>query len=297
MADDTVTVTVTPDKPDESIPDDADLTQHAVELPGGGESKKFVPLGALQAERSAKQVVAERLKTLQAEVEQLRPVRQQLEQARPYLEALQRRPDLLQQALSQTAPSTRQTAASQQDDEALKYAERFELFDKSGQLDARRAREILDDTKQQIQAEVRQQIAPLAQQTAHDKAEGHRQWARGYVQSGQVSEEAYQAFVATVPDQVLANPQAAQAALMMAMGQTTFAGKGKPVTHASEDEGEPRVVLTESPGRREASVPALNLSPAMKAVLAARGKSEADLQKFVQKMNTRDTSKGVPLED
>jgi len=284
MADEVVNVTVEADEPV-----DPELEKHAVELPNSGKPAKFVPLGTLVNERKENGVLKGRLAALEKENAELRPVREKLADAAPAIRAMQARPDLMEHALKGTSPSTREEQPAG-DKEAEAYAKDLELFDTQGRPDTARARRILDRNKADVAAAVQKEVAPLRATTQHDKAEFHRNWAAGYVKSGQVSQEAFDAFVATVPDAIMADPKSAQAALMMAMGQTTFTGKGKPMPR----EDSPEVFETETPGRRETS-PTSQLSPAMRAVLTARGVSTAKFAEWEKKQNGRDVSRGVTL--
>lgn len=269
-------------------PTDAEVEASALTIPATAGTQKVVPLSSLIEERKAKQTLNTRVKELEAQAAQWEPVKRNLDAAAPMIEAMRRRPDLVQQAMSNTAPSTRDEQPAD-DKAAEQYAKDLELYDGQGRPDTARARRIIDANKKEIAAAVSAQVEPLRAGTAKDKAQAHRNWAHGFVGKGLITQAAYDTYIGSVPDGVLADPRSAQAALAMARGVSAgFEEKAK-------DDDDPEVVLTESPGRRQ-STAQTQLSPSMLRVLSDRGKSAADFHKFEKDLAGVDVSRGVPLE-
>lgn len=209
------------------------------------EGKKWAPVEALIAERERAARKTE--EKLRAEYEPLRAKASQADQLaadmarlQPHIEYLQKHPEVMQQAAQPDVPEV-------SNDEAEKYARRYELYTPTG-LDLTRAKQIIADNRaetRQIAKEAAQQaVAPYAQTTASAQARQNFVWAASQVGpdgAPLVDPQELAQMWADFPAELAANPQVARVILDAAVGASVRTGK-----RAVRSSHEP--VYTEAPG-------------------------------------------------
>src|SRR3990167_7812082 len=140
---------------------------------------KFVPLGAVIAERTQRKEATKQLAAKDAEIAALKPraeefdrVKATVSQALPLIEKMKNRPDLMAQ-LDQPVRQ-QETPKSLSDAEAIEYAKDFDLYTPDGKPDVDRAQRIA--AKHDAQADRRAQavLAPLQEQNAQQAAAAMR---------------------------------------------------------------------------------------------------------------------------
>lgn len=231
---------------DEQIPTGATVeSQPTVETEPEGtvevQGQKLVPLSALQAERQRARESTEQ--KLRAEYE---PTKQQLAAAEQRATQLQAQFDALQ---AQHAPKPLDIP-SVSDDEAEKYARRYELYTPNG-LDLSRAKQIIADnraetTKIATQA-AQEAVQPYAQSSAQQSSRQNFVWAaqqKGSDGQPLVDPRVLAEEWAKLPTELTAQPNVAQWVLRAAIGEAHLTGKRAPAAPAFEP------TFSEAPGGR-----------------------------------------------
>ena len=211
------------------------------------QGRKMVPVDALIAERerAAKKTEEkiraeyEPLKTKAAEADRLAA---DLNALRPHIDYLQKHPEVMQQPAKPDVPTV-------SDEEAEKYARRYELYTPTG-LDLTRAKQIIADNRaetRRIATEAAQQaVQPYAQTTATAQSRQNFVWAasqRGSDGGPLCDPQQLAQMWAEFPAELSANPEVARVILDAAVGASVRQGK-----RPQRAEQEP--LYSEAPGGR-----------------------------------------------
>lgn len=240
--------------------DDADIESSTQEIEVQGRKAQVVPAGALATERKARRDAAKENKALKEQLENATGRVSKLEgdiaQFTPIANAIRQRPDLMAQALGETAPSTRQTAGGSDsditDELAREIATEYELFDQQGQPDIARGRRAAARTRNMVRSMVDESVRPFQKATIADKAASNKATLAAYVKQGDISHASAQAVLGMVPDEILADPKVMSVLYYTAMGIDASQGKAPKRAAAGENgrEAPNAPIITESGGRR-----------------------------------------------
>jgi hypothetical protein len=240
--------------------DDADIESSTQEIEVQGRKSHVVPAGALAKERSARRTAAKENKALKEQLEtatgRVSKLESDITQFTPIAEAIRRRPDLMAQALGETAASTRQGTGGGDseitDELAREIAQEYELFDQQGQPDLARGRRAAARTRNMVRSMVDESVRPLRNATIADKAAANRGTLAAYVKQGDISQAAAQAVLGMVPDEILADPKVMAVLYYTALGIDASQGKAGKRAAAGENgrEAPSSPIHTESGGRR-----------------------------------------------
>ncbi len=223
-----MTEPVVPD-PTATVKSEPEPELETLAVESGG--KKLVPLEAvakLRAERRELKEKADRLAAVETELGQWKTYG---EQARPVLEHLKKaseaNPRFLDDLMGKKADP------DPPDPTLVELAKTLDLYDSRGQPDLARAQKIHEINQASLAKLIDAQVEPLKRTSAVDKAAAHYQWARAFrLPDGTKPDSKYIDWawsqLAQHPE-VAANPQAAQTALLYALGAERVAGaKVKP---------------------------------------------------------------------
>jgi hypothetical protein len=256
--------------------DDADIASSTQELEVQGRRGQYVPAGTLAEERKARRAATAKGKELETKLAEATGRVAKLEgdigQVLPIVNAIRLRPDLLQQALGQTQPSTRQTAGGDSeisDAVALEIAQEYELFDAQGQPDLARGRRAAARTRNMVRSMVDESVQPIRRQTVAAKAASNKATMGAYVRQGDVSQAAVDAAMGMVPDEMLADDNVMSVLYYVARGIDATTGKTAKPAKGVEAPSAP--LHTEGGGRRPAG--GGQLSDFETAVAKSRGLS------------------------
>lgn len=245
------------------VPTDTEVEEKAYQDERG---RQVVPMAAFLEQRNEAKGAKAKLAEVEEKAAKLEAWAQQWS---PYLTALAARPDLLQQALGQTAPSAATTTQPETDPEAEAFAREFDLFTPAGTLDVARAQRALKAVDARVERRVAREVEPVRLATEEAKAATLRQQAYAYAQqSGYAPRQALDQVLSMIPANLQADPSVMNLALVLARGIGTggtlplTAPAAGPLTPISEP------LVTEAPGRR-AGVP--TLSDLERKVAQARG--------------------------
>lgn len=209
------------------------------------QGQKFVPVSALVAERTrARDATEERLRKefepLKEKAAKTDQLAADLDALRPQLDYLREHPELFE---------PKPDAGPQiSDEEAEKYARRFELYTPTG-LDLKRAKHIIADNRTEMarvaHEAAQQAVQPALQATAQQVSRQNFIWAaqqHGVDGRALVDPAVLAAEWAKLPAELTARPEVAQHVLKAAIGEFAMSGKRQPAA----DDREP--VFTEVPG-------------------------------------------------
>lgn len=191
----------------------------AVEKNAKGES--VAPVADLIRYRKESKASKREVESMRSELEQLRGVKDTLAQYQPILQRIQQDPSILTRA---NAPAQREA----EDVEARELAEDLGFITADGGLDVSRARRVIDRMDQRNGKLVDQRMAPLAQTTASQTAEGHKHRAKATrMKDGSpvASDESIEQVFAMLPAELSANPQVAALLPIMAAGLDKMTGR------------------------------------------------------------------------
>lgn len=244
-------------------PDEQAAAEHAYMDQTG---KQVVPLATFLESKKQLKATEVRAKETEAKAQQLEAWAQQWQ---PYLSALANRPDLLQQALGQTAPSREATAQPQDDPEAEHLARELDLYTPQGQPDTARAARMLKVMDARVERRVQREVEPVKLASEEAKATALRQQAFDYVQrTGYAPPQALQQVLAMIPPALQGDANVMNLALVLARG--IGSGGTTPLTAPASGPMGPLTepLVTEAPGRRAGPAP---LSEMEQRVVANRG--------------------------
>jgi hypothetical protein len=239
--------------------DDAALEQETVEIEQHGQTQQLVPRGAVKREREKYKQRANEEKARADRLEQL------VTQQSQTLAALAGNPALAAR-VERIVPQSVQQAPPMPDDAAYEQLARsMELFDATGAPDIKRAKTIdafyVGRMQPLVQQGIDNAVAPLRQQTAYDKAQANLGSLHQMAAQGKYSQQVLNQIANAVPQEVLANPEAAAMVHYMAVGLQAEldarAGVVKPAPVAAAPAVVPNAaqpLITESPVRRVADV-------------------------------------------
>lgn len=209
---------------------------------------KFVPLGAVKAERERRQAAEKAVKDKDTEVAGLKEKAQRydeasqyLEQARPIIEKIKARPDILKLADQPPAPVT-PVVDPAAEAEAVEYAKNFDLYTPEGKPDVPRAMRIIKFHDDRAAKQAQQAVHPILKTEAERQAQANFQHfvnqpeVNGYKIDPRLLREAFDNV-----GEVAADPRVAQVLFMNTLGRQIIAGH-KPIT------APPPVVPTEALG-------------------------------------------------
>lgn len=208
--------------------------------------EKYVPLGAVQAERGKRKEAEKALSAKDQEIASLREkaikydeAAQYLAQAKPYIEKA--KADLQRQNQPQTPAEQPGPLTSAQ---AEAYAKRFDLFTTDGKPDVARAQEIAKDHEEQMRRVAQQTVAPLMQNEAQRVSTTlYQQYLNRPEVNGFKIDPKYLAntWNTVPPEMIAANPQIGEVLFRTALATQIMEG-GKPI------QAPPPVVPTEGVG-------------------------------------------------
>lgn len=242
---------------DEQVPPQAEADPEPegvveIDLPGSpGQKVKMAPVGVLSAER--KRVRESTEQKIRAEYEPIKQKAAQLEAdmaaAQPYIQHVQKNWETIQKDLQR-----QQDVPGVSDDEAEKFARRYELFTANG-LDTQRAKQMIADNRKETEriateAALRA-MEPLKQDAATKGARAHFAWAaaqKGPDGEPLVDPTALAQYWAQLPPELAANPQVAELLLDSFVGKNVRSGK-----RPQRTEHEP--TFSEAPGGRTIAPP------------------------------------------
>lgn len=181
-----------------------------------------VPLAAHLEQRgkAEKRGEAKARLEMQKEIDEAKAIKQSLEQYGPILQRIQQDPSILERA--------RQPQKTERDVEAEEVAEDLGLIAADGSLDVNRARRYLDRQDQRNGKLVDQRVAPVANATASQIANGHRLAlkSRRHEDGRPVaSAESIDAVANVLPPELVANPNVAQIMELIAIGLDQKTGR------------------------------------------------------------------------
>lgn len=257
------------------VPDDEAAAEvEAVEVAG----KKYVPVGAVIAERKQRQA-------LQQKADRADELERYVNDSRPYVEFLKANPDILKPRQAPPAPVT--FGAPADDPQEVALAQTLDLYTPEGKPDTARARTIrtmMTTTAQQI---AQQAIGPLHERTHQDQSARNFQIALTVKDADGTSpsQESLLQIWRTMPAHQTADPNVASILALTAIGLDRVTKKKVPAAPV----GAP--VVTEGQGGQR---PRGTLSQLESNVARERGISDTKWQE-----NTRGWVAGRPttLED
>src|SRR5687767_12164816 len=142
---------------------------------------KFVPLGAVKAERERRQAAEKAAKDKDAEVASYKEKALKydeaagyLQQAKPIIEKIRSRPDILKLADQPPAPVT-PVVDPALEAEALEMAKDLDLFLPDGKHDIAKALRILQRTDQRAAKQAQQAVSPILQTEAQRQSQAYYQ--------------------------------------------------------------------------------------------------------------------------
>lgn len=215
-----------------AVPEDADPDGT---IAGAG-GVKFVPLGAVKAERERRQAAEKAAKDKDAEVAGLKEKAQRydeasqyLEQARPIIEKIKARPDILKLADQPPAPVA-EPQGPLTPQEAIEYAKDFDLYKADGAPDVDRAQRIAKRHSDMNARQTQAAIHPILQTEAQRQSTALYQQ---YLQQPEINGiKIDPKFLAetwnSVPPEVSADPRVAQVLFMNTIGRQLLSGQ-KPI--------------------------------------------------------------------
>lgn len=234
-----------PQTPPEPPPNPEDADPEGTITGEGG--IKFVPLGAVIAERGKRKEAEGKLKdlpTLQQKAAAYDSASAYLEQARPVIEAVKRRPDLIRLA-QEPAPPPAEPAGPLTLQEAEEFAKDLQLYLPDGKLDVATAQRIAARQDRIAERRATATVAPLQQTEATRQSSAYfAHYASQKDPSGNalVDVNVLREVWAGVPPEMSAKPEVAQVLYLTAMGKQVVEGKAPRIT------APPPVVPTESVG-------------------------------------------------
>jgi hypothetical protein len=200
--------------------------------------QKMVPLAALQAEREA-------ARALKQKADQVDQVLGWYNQHQPYVDFLKNNPDLLKPR--QAAPTPEPAPApSEADPQLVQLARTLDLYTPEGQPDAKRAAALANFVDQRSGVAAEQRVKPLAEQTLRERANTNYQHALNATtpDGRKPNPQILQQLWTNGDPKVLATPEGAAMAVLMAVGMDTFAQQPQPQAPA-----QPPVVSEPAGGR------------------------------------------------
>lgn len=253
--------TVTPDTPAPTTVSPAVTTPEPTVEPEVAEhvytdqrGQQAVPLATFLEAKKAAKAAADEAKAVREEAAQLKGWAQQWS---PYLSALAQRPDLLQQALGQTAPSQAATVQPETDPEAEQLARELDLYTPAGVPDVARAQRMLKVMDGRVDKRVAREVEPVRLASEEAKAAALRQQAFDYAsRTGYAPTQALQQVLALIPPALQADQNVMNLALVLARGLGTTTAPTlvtAPSTPSLSPLSEP--LMTEAPGRRQGPPP------------------------------------------
>lgn len=236
------------------------------------QGKRLVSVDALVAERErAKKTTEEKVRAeyepLKAKAARADQLEADLQLLQPHIDHLRKHPELLQEPAKPDIPDV-------SNDEAEKFARRYELYTPTG-LDITRAKQMIADnraeTKRIAKEAAQEAVQPYAQTTATSQSRQNFAWAasqRG--QDGQplVDPNVLAQIWATFPAELTANGEVAKVVLRAAIGESVVSGK-----RPQRLENEP--VFSEAPGGQRQPHD-YRMSPLERNVARVAGMSEKD---------------------
>lgn len=215
----------------------------------GAGGVKFVPLGAVTAERAKRKEAEKAAKEREAELAAIKPKaeefdrsRQYLEQARPIIDGIRNRPDLVAQ-LHQPRQAPNEPQGPLSVSEAEDFAKSLDLYTQDGKPDIARAQKIAGVADKLAERKSQQAVSPILQTEAQRQSQA---WFSHFLNQPEVNgmkvdpkllKEAWD----TVPIENSADPRVAQVLYMNTIGRQLLSGQ-KPITPLAP------VVPTEAPG-------------------------------------------------
>jgi hypothetical protein len=245
------------------------------------------PVSAVLKYKGESKAAKAEVARLTAEIGKLQGVQQALEQYSPILERIRQDPSIMERARQP------QQQPAEDDVEAIQLAEDMGLLAADSSLDVKRARKMLDFLDRRNDRRIDQRVAPLANTTAAQIAESHRQRAttlRKKDGSLAASEESINQVYGMLPAELLANPSVAALMPIMAAGLDAMTGR-KPAAQAVREYDEPFFSEAAGGGRGPRSV----LTDDDKAFAQKLGLDGKTYEKQVQQMQTNGR-RGVALE-
>lgn len=197
--------------PAQAAPEPQEPEEEGVEVGG----QKLVPLAALHAAR-------EEAKALKQKASQVDQVLGWYQQNRPYVEFLQNNPDLLKPRQAQPEPV--KALPPEQDDALVQLARTLDLYTPEGQPDAKRASVIRNLVKSEAQSIAQEAVKPLHEQSVQERAQTNlRDAMNASLPDGRKPDpQVLQHIWRSTDPKVLATPEGAAAAVMMAVGLGSF---------------------------------------------------------------------------
>lgn len=207
---------VQPEAPVEAAVEDAPAEVEAVEVAG----KKYVPIGAVIAERKQRQ-------TLQAKADRADQLEAYVNESRPYVEFLKNNPDLLRprQAVAPAAPTGEAV-----DPEAEEMAKLLDLYTPDGQPDLKRASKFLKVVDVKSERRVQAGMAPVHERNFQEQSARNFQLASQYKdpQGRSPDPKALLHVWKTVSAEQSANPDVASILTLTALGAGYATSKPQP---------------------------------------------------------------------
>ena len=209
------------------------------------QGQKMVPLAALTAERDrvrtkTEEKIRAEFKPLEAKAAQADQLAADLAAVQPHIDYLVKHPEMFKEPAGPDVPTV-------SDEDAEKYARRYELYTANG-LDLARAKQIIADNRTEMATVARQAAAeavePMRQTTAAQAARQNFLWAASQQTpdgAPLVDPQELATVWATFPPELAADPQVAQVILEAAIGRTIRSGKALPVAGRAP-------LFTEPPG-------------------------------------------------
>ena len=206
-----------------------------LEVEIAGVKQKVAPVGVIAAERNRVREKTEakfkgEIDTLKTQAARATQLEADLAAVRPHVEYLQQNPHLMKRE----EPTEIQSVT---DEDAEKYARRYELFGPQG-LDLKRAKQMIADnraeTKQIAEAAAREVVKPYAKSSSEQQAKQNFAWAaqqRGPDGRPLVDPEVLSkvfAYAIHQNPEYAADPTNAAALLRVAIGEQVMSGKQPP---------------------------------------------------------------------
>lgn len=203
----------------------------------GAGGVKFVPLGAVKAERERRQAAEKAAKDKDAEVASLKEKAAKYDEAAdkiraglPIIDKIRNRPDILK-LLEQPPAPVAEPAGPLTEQQAVKLAKALDLYTQDGKPDVARAQEVGAITQGVAQHETRQAVNPLLQTEATRQAQALYQHAvnKPVSESFKLDPRFLQETWNTVPPELIAsNPGVAEIMRYVAIGRQVESGH-KPI--------------------------------------------------------------------
>lgn len=210
---------------------------------------KFVPLGAVKAERERRQAAERAAKDKDAEVASYKDkaakydeAADKIRQGIPIIEKIRNRPDILKMLDQPPAPVTPAVDPALEA-EALEMAKDLDLFMPDGKHDVAKALRILQRTDQRAAKQAQQAVSPILQTEAQRQSNALYQYyaQQPEINGFRVDPKVLAEHWKNVPAESSADPRIAHVLYMNAIGQQVLSGQ-KPIVPLAP------VVPTESLG-------------------------------------------------